>query len=123
MFYKLSRLLAVAFAVLFITSAVALAAEESLSGTVQSVNAREGTLTLKSEDGKTVELQAPAALLTGLQTGDAVQVRASGKQATMIHKREAMPQRPGMDSPQRPGQSSQPMPRPQEPSGMPPRTQ
>jgi hypothetical protein len=123
MFYKLSRLLAVAFAVLFIASTVALAAEESLSGTVQSVNAREGTFTLKSEDGKTVEFQAPAALLTGLQTGDAVQVRASGKQATMINKMEAMPRRPGMDSPQRPGQSSQPMPRPQEPSGMPPRTQ
>jgi hypothetical protein len=116
MFYKLSRLLAVTFAVLFIVSNVALAAEESLAGTVQSVNARAGTLTLKSEDGKTVELQAPAALLTGLQTGDAVEVRASGKQATMINKMGVG------GAPQRPGQSSQPsgMPRSEEPT---PRTQ
>jgi Cu/Ag efflux protein CusF len=123
MFYKLSRLLAVAFAVLFMVSTVALAAEESLSGTVQSVNAREGTITLKSDDGKTVELKAPAALLTDLQAGDAVEVKASGKQATMINKMGAMPRRPGMDSPQRPGQSPQPggMPRSQEPGGAPPR--
>jgi hypothetical protein len=127
MFYKLSRLLAVAFAVLFIASTVALAAEESLMGTVQSVNTKEGTLTLKSEDGKTVELKAPAALLTGLQTGDAVEVRASGQQATMINKMGVggTPQRPGMDSPQRPGQSSQPggLPRSEEPGRMPPRSQ
>jgi hypothetical protein len=116
MFYKLSKLLAVAFAVLFVVSSVALAAEESLKGTVQSVNAREGTLTLKSEEGKTVEFQAPAALLTGLQTGDAVEVRASGKQATMINKMGAG------STPQRPGQSSQPggMPRSEEPTS--PRT-
>jgi hypothetical protein len=123
MFYKLSRLLAVAFAVLFIASTVALAAEESLSGTVQSVNAREGTITLKSDNGKTVELKAPAALLTDLQAGDAVEVKAAGNQATMINKMGATPRRPGTETPQRPGQSSQPMPRSQEPSGMPPRSQ
>ena len=115
MFYKLNRLLAVTFAVLFIVSTVALAAEESLSGTVQSVNAREGTITLKSDEGKTVELKAPAALLTDLQAGDVVEVKASGKQATMINKMGATPRRPG--------QSSQPsgMPRSEEP--MPPRSQ
>jgi hypothetical protein len=124
MFYKLSKLLAVTFAVLFMISTAALAAEQSLTGTVQAVNAREGTLTLKSEDGKTVELQAPVALLTGLQTGDAVQVSASGNKATMINKMGvgSTPQRPGMDTPQRPGQSSQPggMPRSEEPTS--PRT-
>jgi len=117
MFYKLSRLLAVTFAVLFMVSTVALAAEESLTGTVQSVDTREGTLTLKSEDGKTVELKAPAALLTGLQAGDAVEVRASGKQATMINKMGV-----GGTTPQRPGQPSG-MPRSEEPGRMPPRSQ
>jgi hypothetical protein len=84
MFYKLSKLLAAAFAVLFIVSTVALAAEETVSGTIQHMNVQEGTLTLRSEDGKIVELTAPANLLHELQTGDAVEVRASGKYVTEI---------------------------------------
>jgi hypothetical protein len=84
MFYKFSKLLAAACAVLFIVSTVALAAEETVSGTVQQMNARQGTLTLRSQDGKTVELTAPATLLNDLQTGDAVQVRTSGNRVIGI---------------------------------------
>jgi hypothetical protein len=40
-------------------STVSLAAAEVLSGTVQQVNAHEGTLTLRFVDGKTMELTAP----------------------------------------------------------------
>jgi hypothetical protein len=79
MFGKLSKILAAAFAVLLVVSTVALAAAETVSGTIQQLNATEGTLTLRSEDGKTVELVTPVGLLHELQTGDAVELRASGK--------------------------------------------
>ena len=46
MFGKLSKLLAAVFAVLFIVSTVVLAAEETVSGTIQQMNAKDGTLTL-----------------------------------------------------------------------------
>ena len=92
MFGKRSKLLAAAFAVLFIVSTVALAAEETVSGTIQQMNAKEGTLTLRSEDGKTMELTAPPALLNDLQTGDAVEVRASGKHVIGINMKGAPPQ-------------------------------
>src|SRR5437899_12547716 len=91
MFYKLSKLLAAAFAVLFIVSTVALAAEETVSGTIQQMNAKQGTLTLRSEDGKTVELTAPAALLHELQTGDAVELRALGKYVIGINMKGEPP--------------------------------
>jgi len=61
---------------------------ERLSATIQDLDAQSGTITLKRKDGKTVELQASAALLGGLQAGDAVEVAMSGKQATSIHKQE-----------------------------------
>src|SRR5262245_3927952 len=69
--------LIVALAVLFVAPAVALAADETVSGTIQSVDTRKGQITLKSEEGQTVQLQAPAALLAGLETGDAVEVKVS----------------------------------------------
>jgi sporulation protein YlmC with PRC-barrel domain len=61
---------------------------EALSGTVQEVNAQGETFTLETAEGNTVELQAPAELLAGLQVGDAVEVSKSGNQATAIHKKE-----------------------------------
>jgi hypothetical protein len=77
--------------VLCIVSAVALAAEETVSGTVQQMNTATGTLTLRSEDGKTVELTAPPALLHELQTGDAVEVSTSGNEVTRILMKGAPP--------------------------------
>jgi sporulation protein YlmC with PRC-barrel domain len=65
---------------------------EALSGTVQEVNAQGETFTLETAEGKTVDLQAPAELLTGLQVGDAVEVSRSGNQAIAIHKQEGSQQ-------------------------------
>jgi len=105
MFHKLSRILTAALVGLFVVSTVALGggAEKAMSGTIQEVNREEGTITLKSMDGKTVELEAPAALLTGLQAGDAVEVRATGDQVTSI-KQKGNAQQPGTSDmqPQRP---------------------
>ena len=85
--------LIVALAVLFVVPTVASAADETVSGTIQSVDTRKGQITLKSEEGQTVQLQAPAALLAGLETGDAVEVKVSGQKATMIRRQESA-QRP-----------------------------
>ena len=93
MFRTLLSTVAVALTALFVVSAVALAAEETVSGTVQNVDAQQGRMILSSEAGKTMELRAPAELLTGLQNGDAVEVKVSGQQATFIHKQEGV-QRP-----------------------------
>jgi len=59
-----------------------------VSATVQQVNAQEESIILKTADGKNVELQAPAAMLTGLQAGDAVEVKMTGTRATEIRKKE-----------------------------------
>jgi sporulation protein YlmC with PRC-barrel domain len=59
-----------------------------VSATVQAVNAQAETITLKTEHGESVELQAPAAMLTDLQTGDSVEVKMAGKRATEIRKKE-----------------------------------
>jgi hypothetical protein len=84
MFSKLSKRLAAAVAVLLVGSTVALASEEIVSGTIQQMNTRAGTLTLKSEDGRLVELSAPWTLLNDLQTGDAVEVNTSGNYVTKV---------------------------------------
>src|SRR2546427_12563774 len=67
-------------------SAVALAAGTTVFGTIQNVDADQGRLTLRAKEDKIVELQAPAELLAGLQSGDAVEVKVSGQKATMILK-------------------------------------
>jgi len=59
-----------------------------LAGTVQEVNAQGETITLKTEHGDRMELQAPAAMLAGLQAGDAVEVKMVGTRATEIRKKE-----------------------------------
>jgi len=96
MFRTLRSTLAIALAALFVVSAVALAADTTMSGTVQKVDTQKGQITLRSDEGKTVELQAPADLLAGLQTGDAVEVKVSGQKATLIHKQQGA-LRPEMD--------------------------
>jgi sporulation protein YlmC with PRC-barrel domain len=58
-----------------------------ISATVQEVNAQGETITLKTEKGERVELQAPAAMLGGLQAGDAVEVKMVGTRATEIRKK------------------------------------
>jgi len=55
---------------------------------VQAVNAQGETITLKTEHGESMELKAPAAMLAGLQAGDAVEVKMIGTRATEIRKKE-----------------------------------
>ena len=92
MFRILCKTLTVALTGLFVMSAVALAADETVLGTVQKVDVQKGRLMLQSPEGQTMELQAPAALLAGLETGDAVEVKMSGQKATMIHRLEGAQQ-------------------------------
>ena len=96
MFRTCRSFLAVALAVLFVASAVALAAQETVSGTVENVDPQQGRMILRADEGKAMELRAPTDLLTGLQDGDAVEVKISGQQATFIQKQEGVPQRPNM---------------------------
>jgi hypothetical protein len=58
-----------------------------LSATITDLDAQQGTLTLKTPAGETVDLQAPATLLGGLQAGDVVEVSRSGNQVTTIRKK------------------------------------
>ena len=95
MFHTLRSILAVALATLFVASAIALAAEEMLSGTVENVDPQQGRMILRAEEGKAMELRAPTDLLTGLQNGDAVEVKLSGQRAAFIRRQEGV-QRPDM---------------------------
>ena len=92
----LHSILTVALAVLCVASAVSLAAEETVSGTVENVDPQQGRMILRGEEGKAMELRAPTDLLIGLQNGDAVEVKLSGQRATFIQKQEGV-QRPDMD--------------------------
>ena len=115
MFRTLRSTLAIALAALFVVSAVALAADTTMSGTVQKVDTQKGQITLRSDEGKSVELQAPADLLAGLQTGDAVEVKVSGQKATMIHKQEgaSRPEPGSMPQRQQSGEMPKSMPKSQ----------
>lgn len=62
--------------------------EQMLSATITDLDAQQGTITLKTPAGETMDLQAPATLLTGLQAGDVVEVSRSGKQVTTIRKKD-----------------------------------
>src|SRR5919205_4407041 len=94
MFRTLRKTLTVALAVLCVTSALALAADDTLSGTVQNVDPQQGRITVRTGEDNVVELRAPAELLIGLQNGDAVEVKRSGKQATYIQRQQENGQRP-----------------------------
>ena len=95
MYRTLRSILTVALAVLFVASAVALTAVETVSGTVENVAPQQGRMILRAEEGKAMELRAPTELLIGLQNGDAVEVKISGQRATFIQKQEGA-QRPDM---------------------------
>lgn len=88
----LHSILAVALALLLVASVVALAAEETVSGTVENVDPQQGRMILRAEEGKVMELRAPADLLTGLQNGDAVEVKLTGQRATFIQRQEGVQQ-------------------------------
>ena len=90
MFRTCRSSLTVALAVLFIASAVALAAEEAVSGSVENVDPQQGRMILRADEGRAMELRAPTELLIGLQNGDTVEVRISGQRATLIQRQEGV---------------------------------
>jgi len=65
-----------------------LGAGTGISATVQTVNALAETITLKTEHGDSMDLRAPAAMLTHLQAGDNVEVKMVGTRATEIQKKD-----------------------------------
>ena len=67
MFRTLRKTLTVALAVLCVTSAVALAADGTLSGTVQTWIRNKGVSPVRAGEDNVVELRAPAEMLIGLQ--------------------------------------------------------
>lgn len=70
------------------TSSAPTASGTEVAATVQEVNAAAETITLQTEQGERVQLQAPAAMLENLQAGDSVEVKRSGMRATEIRKKE-----------------------------------
>jgi hypothetical protein len=96
MFHTLRNTLTIALAVLCVMSAMTLAADRTLAGTVQNVDPQQGRITVRAGEDNVVELRAPAELLIGLQSGDAVEVKRSGQQATFIKRQQESGQRPGI---------------------------
>ena len=91
MLHTLRITLIIAAAVLCIASAGAMAAESTLSGTVENVDPQQGRITVRAGEDTLVELRAPAEILKGLQTGDAIEVKRSGQQATFIRRLQGGP--------------------------------
>lgn len=108
MFRTLRRTTLVALAVVLVASAVALAADGTVSGTLQQVDPQKERITLKSDEGKIVELQAPASLLSGLRAGDTVAVRMTEQQVTSIYK-QGRQQWPGMSATKSPEPTRKPL--------------
>lgn len=65
---------------------------QSMSATVDEVDQQEGMITLRTSNGKTVELQVPDAMLSDLQSGDRVEV--SIRKADMQPGMSGQPQNP-----------------------------
>jgi len=94
MFHTLRKNLTAALVMLCVTFALALAVDGTLSGTVQNVDPQQGRITVRAGEDNVVELRAPAELLIGLHSGDAVEVQRSGQQATFIKRQQESGQRP-----------------------------
>jgi Cu/Ag efflux protein CusF len=95
------------------TSKAGAQSDEIISATVQGVDAQQETVTLRTSDGETVDLRAPADLLAGLQAGDAVDVAMVGKEVRTIHKKGDGAQQASPDARQPQPESQGGMPKPQ----------
>jgi sporulation protein YlmC with PRC-barrel domain len=62
--------------------------ERMLSGTIANLDPQQGSFTLKTSTGETIDLVAPSALLAGLAAGDVVEVSRAGKVVTTISKKQ-----------------------------------
>ncbi len=71
MFRKFMKTLTCALAVLFVTSTLALAAGQKMSGTVVAVE--KEIVAVKGADGKTYQIEAATVVAENLKTGDIVE--------------------------------------------------
>jgi hypothetical protein len=71
MYRKFMKTLACALAVLFLTSTLALAAGQKMSGTV--VGVEKDVVSIKGADGKTYQIEAVKVVAENLKTGDMVE--------------------------------------------------
>src|SRR5688572_21418333 len=56
------------------SSAMDMQHHQAISATVEEVNQQENRVSLRLDDGNTVEMQVPAAMVSDLQQGDSVEV-------------------------------------------------
>jgi len=80
---------------------------QSISATVEEVNQQENRVSLRLDDGNTVEMQVPAGMVSDLQQGDSVEVSIrkadQGQQSDMSSSQQSQPQSDTLgSSPSRP---------------------
>jgi hypothetical protein len=93
MVQKLGKTLVLALAVLFVTSTMALAAPKktakstTVSGMVEAVDATHALITVKTDDGKSLNYKVGnKKLLNGVKTGDQVMMQVAGKSVKTLTK-------------------------------------
>jgi translation initiation factor IF-1 len=73
---------------------------QAISATVEEVNQQENRVSLRLDDGNTVEMQVPAAMVSDLQQGDSVEVSIrkadKGQQSGTSGGQHSRPQSDGM---------------------------
>jgi hypothetical protein len=93
MMQKLGKILVLALAVLFVMSTMALAAapkkpaKTTVSGMVEAVDATHALITVKTDDGKSLNYKVSnKKLLNGVKTGDQVIIQVAGKSVQTLTK-------------------------------------
>lgn len=96
MTHKLGKTLVLVLAVLLVTSTMALAAAKkpvakstTVSGTVEAVDTTNAMITVKTDDGKSVNYKVGnKKLLSGVKTGDQVMIQLAGKNVKTLTKQQ-----------------------------------
>jgi hypothetical protein len=94
MMQKLEKILVLALAVLFVMSTMALAAapkkpakNTTVSGMVEAVDPTHALITVKTDDGKSLNYKVSnKKLLNGVKTGDQVVIQVAGKSVQTLTK-------------------------------------
>jgi Cu/Ag efflux protein CusF len=93
MVQKLEKTLVLVLAVLLVTSTMALAATKkaakstTVSGTVEAVDVTNAMITVKTDDGKSLNYKVGnKKLLNGVKTGDQVMIQVAGKSVKTLTK-------------------------------------
>ena len=93
MTHKLSKILVLTLAVLLVTSTMALAVAKkpvkstTVSGLVEAVDTKNALITVKTDDGKSVNYKvANKKLLSGVKVNDQVTIQLAGKSVKTLTK-------------------------------------